>query len=111
MQTITRSREAARFFRDDANIILKAISGTQLGGQPTNCVGWTRIMGIAFASPTQMRCFFEKKRGNNKYIIFATYQGFDLEKPLKHQTDKFNGWPKTQKDFYEEVVSYYLLVV
>ena len=55
--------------------------------------------------PNEM--FFEKKRGNNKYIIFATYQGFDLEKSLKQQTEKFDGWPKTQKDFYEEVVSFY----
>ena len=44
---------------------------------------------ICETHPDEM--FFEKKRGNNKYIIFATYQGFDLEKPLKGQTDKFDG--------------------
>ena len=51
--------------------------------------------------------FFKKKRGDNEYLIFATYQGFDLNKPLEKQTDMYDGWPKTWADFYEEVVAYY----
>lgn len=59
---------------------------------------------ICEAHPEKM--FFEK-RGNNNYCIFATYQGFDLSKPLEKQKDKYDGWSKTWKDFYEEVVNYY----
>jgi len=55
--------------------------------------------------PTKM--FFEKKRGDNKYIIFATYEGFDLDKDPDDQKSLFDGYPKTQADFYEEVVGYY----
>ena len=50
---------------------------------------------------------FEKKRGANKYLIFATYPGYDLSKSPDEQTDKFDGWMKTQEDFYKEVVEYY----
>ena len=53
------------------------------------------------------KMFFEKKRGANKYMIFATYPGYDLSKSPDEQTDKFDGWMKTQADFYEEVVEYY----
>ena len=55
--------------------------------------------------PTKM--FFEKKRGDNKYIIFATYEGFDLNKDPSDQKDLYDGIVKTQADFYEEVVAYY----
>ena len=55
--------------------------------------------------PTKM--FFEKKRGNNKYIIFATYEGFDLNKDPSEQKELYDGILKTQADFYEEVIEYY----
>ncbi len=38
--------------------------------------------------------FFQKKHGNNKYMIWATYQGFDLEKNPEDQLDKFDRWEK-----------------
>ena len=55
--------------------------------------------------PTKM--FFEKKRGGNKYIIFATYEGFDLNKDPSEQKELYDGIMKTQADFYEEVIEYY----
>ena len=55
--------------------------------------------------PTKM--FFEKKRGDNKYIIFATYEGFDLNKDPSDQKDLYDGIVKIRADFYEEVVAYY----
>ena len=55
--------------------------------------------------PTKM--FFEKKRGDNKYIIFATYEGFDLSKDPNNQKELYDGIVKSQADFYEEVVQYY----
>ena len=55
--------------------------------------------------PTKM--FFQKKRGDNKYMIFATYEGFDLNKHPSDQKDLYDGIMKTQADFYEEVVAYY----
>ena len=60
---------------------------------------------LCVAHPSSM--FFEKRRGNNKYLIFATYARYDLDKPLEQQKDKFDGWPKTNIDFYDEVVDYY----
>lgn len=60
---------------------------------------------LVMSHPEKM--FFDKKRGNNKYMIFATYEGFDNDKPLEEQGDYYDGWQKTQRDFYEEVVEYY----
>ncbi len=60
---------------------------------------------LCIAHPKRM--FFQKKRGNNKYLIFATYEGFDFAKKTEDQPDKYDGWPITWSDFYEEVVKYY----
>ena len=49
---------------------------------------------------------FEKKRGNNRYIIFGTYHGFDLDKDLEEQQEKYEFWEKTE-DFYDQVKEYY----
>jgi len=45
---------------------------------------------ICEAHPDRM--FFQKRRGNNKYLIFATYQGYDLTKqPEQHWTSMMLG--------------------
>ena len=46
-------------------------------------------------------------RGRNKYLIFATYQGYDLTKTPDEQQDKYDPWEKSEYDFYEEVIKYY----
>jgi hypothetical protein len=51
--------------------------------------------------------FFQKMRGRNKYLIFATYQGYDLTKTPDEQSDKYDPWEKSEYDFYEEVIKYY----
>ncbi len=53
------------------------------------------------------KMFFSKKRGNNKYIIFATYQGYDLTKNPDDQLDKYDAWEKSPCDFYDEDIKYY----
>ena len=60
---------------------------------------------VCEAHPDKM--FFEKKKGNNKYLVFATYRGFDLNKPLDKQHALYDGWQKTWADLYEEIVTYY----
>ena len=60
---------------------------------------------ICEAHPTKM--FFQKKKGDNRYLPFATYHGFDLNKDLESQRDLYDGWPKTQRDFYELIAVYY----
>ena len=51
--------------------------------------------------------FFQKRRGNNKYLIFATYQGYDLTKQPDQQLEKYDAWKKSDYDFYDEVIKYY----
>ena len=73
-------------------------------------VGWTRIITTAVSRRTLRKYFSRrraKKRGNNKYIIFATYEGFDLNKDPSEQKELYDGIMKTQADFYEEVIEYY----
>ena len=53
------------------------------------------------------RMFFQKRRGNNKYLIFATYQGYDLTKQPDQQLEKYDAWKKSDYDFYDEVIKYY----
>ena len=48
--------------------------------------------------------FFQKTRGRNKYLIFATYQGYDLTKSPDEQPDKYDPWEKSEYNFYEEVI-------
>ena len=50
--------------------------------------------------------YFEKKRGNNQYLVFATYHGFDLGKDLSVQNEKYDQWEKYE-DFYDLVQDYY----
>ena len=40
-------------------------------------------------------------------MVWAMYAGYDLKKPPEEQRELFDGWMKTQTDFYEEVVEYY----
>ena len=66
-------------------------------------------MVIACVRPIRRRCFLRRsgERGNNKYkyCIFAMYEGFDPDKSLEGQSALYDGYPKTWKDFYEEVVN------
>ena len=59
---------------------------------------------VCEAHPDNMHS--EKKRGNNWYLIFATYHGFDLGKNLEDQNDKYDYWEKSE-DFYGQVAEYY----
>lgn len=59
---------------------------------------------VCEAHPDKMH--FEKKRGNNQYLIFATYHGFTVGKDLEDQADKYDYWEKSY-DFYEQVQEYY----
>ena len=53
------------------------------------------------------RMFFQKRRDNNKHLIFATYQGYDLTKQPDQQLDKYDAWEKCDYDFHDEVIKYY----
>ena len=59
---------------------------------------------VCEAHPDEMH--FEKRRGNNQYLVFATYHGFDLGKDLSAQQDKYDYWEKND-EFYELVQEYY----
>ena len=59
---------------------------------------------VCEAHPDKM--YFEKKRGNNQYLVFATYHGFDLGKDLSLQNEKYDYWEKNE-DFYDLVQDYY----
>ena len=45
------------------------------------------------------RMFFQKRRVNDKYLIFATYQGYDLTKQPEQQLDKYDAWEKSEYVF------------
>ena len=42
-----------------------------------------------------------------EYLIFATYQDYDVTKTPDEQPDKYDPWEKSEYDFYEEVIKYY----
>ena len=54
------------------------------------------------------KMYFEKKRGNNAYLILAIKDGFDASKPLADQSDKYDPWGTELLDaFYECVIDFY----
>lgn len=59
---------------------------------------------VCEAHPDEM--FFEKKRGNNQYLVFATYHGFVIGKNVKEQEDKYDNWEKND-ELYELIREYY----
>ena len=50
--------------------------------------------------------YFHKKKGNNAYHVLACMEGFDFDKPLHVQEDKYDAWELTD-DFYEMIVDSY----
>lgn len=60
---------------------------------------------LCIAHPNNM--FFEKKRGNNKYLIFATYKGYDTSKKPDEQHELYDPWEKSEYDFYDQVIEFY----
>ena len=56
------------------------------------------------AHPEQM--FFEKKRGNNRYHVFAIKDGYDMKLDPQKQRDLWDVW-EMSTDFYESVCDYY----
>ena len=52
--------------------------------------------------------YFEKKRGNNRYHIFAIKDGFDMKlAPDKHK-DLWDVWELDNgNDFYDEMCKFY----
>ena len=52
------------------------------------------------------RINFNKKRGNNKYNIFATTEGYDLNITHESQSYFYDVWV-TKTDFFEQVIDYY----
>lgn len=52
------------------------------------------------------RMSFTKARGNNKYDILATMNGYDLDSPPESQHDLFDVWVQVP-DFFDEVIEYY----
>ena len=52
--------------------------------------------------------YFEKKRGNNRYHIFALKDGFDMKLAPDKQKDLWDVWElENGNDFYEEVCKFY----
>ena len=56
------------------------------------------------AHPEHM--FFEKKRGNNRYHVFAIKDGYDMKLDPQKQRDLWDVW-EMSTDFYESVCDYY----
>lgn len=52
------------------------------------------------------RMSFTKARGNNKYDILATMNGYDLDGSAESQNDLYDVW-ETGPDFFNEVIEYY----
>ena len=59
---------------------------------------------VCEAHPDEM--YFDKKRGNNEYLVFTIYHGFDFDKDLAEQKDKYDNWEKND-DLYELIYDYY----
>ena len=49
---------------------------------------------------------FEKKRGNNQYLVLATYHGFVIGEKLNKQEDKYDNWERND-ELYELIQEYY----
>ena len=50
--------------------------------------------------------YFEKKRGNNRYHIFAVKDGYDYAREPDKQKELWDVWELTD-DFYEQVCEFY----
>ena len=53
------------------------------------------------------RMVFDKKRGENKYHIFAKFDGFDGSKSAEEQEDEWNVWSFEGTALYELITDYY----
>ena len=52
------------------------------------------------------RMSFTKARGNNKYDILATMNGYDCDSAPESHNDLYDVW-ETNDNFFEEVMAYY----
>ena len=65
------------------------------------------LLRLGRFAPSELAAAIRRKQGNNKYLSFATYKGYDISKKPDEQYELYDPWEKSEYDFYAQVIEFY----